>query len=215
MDVTRLAEGLWRWTAPHPDWTPEEGGSDGWDREVASLYLEAPDRVVLIDPLVPSDERDRFFDALDRDVERASRPVAIVLSLYDHERSAAELVERYGAELWAPAASVPRIEAAVTHPFAPGDALPGGLEALDAGRRGEVLLWIPAHGTLFTGDAILGSPDGLRRCPDSWVSDGFDPERFRELLVQTLELPVRRVVPAHGAVVEDGAHDALQAAIER
>lgn len=214
MDVTRLAEGLWRWTAPHPDWTPEEGGSDGWDREVASLYLEAPDRVVLIDPLVPSDERDRFFDALDRDVERASRPVAIVLSLYDHERSATELAERYGAELWAPAASVPRIEATVTHPFAPGDALPGGLEALDAGRRGEVLLWIPAHGTLFTGDAILGAPDGLRRCPHGWL-ESIEPEAFVATLRSTLRLPVVRVVPAHGGVVEDGAHDALRDAIER
>jgi glyoxylase-like metal-dependent hydrolase (beta-lactamase superfamily II) len=214
MEVTRLAEGLWRWTAPHPEWTPEEGGSDGWEQEVASLYLEAPDRVVLIDPLVPSDERDRFFDALDRDVERASRPVAIVLSLYDHERSAAELGERYGAELWAPAASVPRIAATVTHPFAPGDALPGGLEALDAGRRGEVLLWIPAHGTLFTGDAILGAPDGLRRCPDGWLKS-IEPEAFVATLRSTLRLPVVRVVPAHGAVVEDGAHDALRDAIER
>ena len=215
MDVTQLAEGLWRWTAPHPEWTPEEGGPNGWDREVASLYLEAPDHVVLIDPLVPSDERDRFFKALDRDVERAERPVAIVLSLYDHERSAAELGERYGAELWAPAAGMPRIEATVTHPFAAGDALPGGLEALDAGRRGEVLLWIPAHRTLFTGDAILGAPEGLRRCPDSWSSDGLEPEAFVETLRQTLRLPVRRVVPAHGDVVEDGAHDALKSAIER
>jgi glyoxylase-like metal-dependent hydrolase (beta-lactamase superfamily II) len=214
MDVTRLAEGLWRWTAPHPDWTPEAGGADGWEQDVASLYLEAPDRVVLLDPLVPSDERDRFFRALDRDVERADRPVAIVLSLYDHERSAAELGERYGAELWAPAAGVPRIEATVTHPFAPGDALPGGLEALDAGRRGEVLLWIPAHGTLFTGDAILGAQDGLRPCPDSWL-ESIEPEAFVETLRSALRLPVERVVPAHGAVVEDGAHEALRAAIER
>jgi hypothetical protein len=53
VDVTRLADGLWRWTALHPDWTPEEGGLDGWEQEVSSLYLEAPDAVVLIDPLVP------------------------------------------------------------------------------------------------------------------------------------------------------------------
>jgi glyoxylase-like metal-dependent hydrolase (beta-lactamase superfamily II) len=211
MKVVELAPGLWRWTTPHPDWSEAEE----WPREVGSVYYEAPEATVLFDPLVPAGaDRDRFFEALDRDVERAGRPVAIVLSLYDHERSAAELGERYGAELWAPAASVPRIETTVAHPFAPGDALPGGLEALDAGRRGEVLLWIPAHGTLFTGDAILGSPDGLRRCPDSWVSDGFDPDRFRELLARTLELPVRRVVPAHGDVVENDALARLRDAIE-
>jgi glyoxylase-like metal-dependent hydrolase (beta-lactamase superfamily II) len=214
VDVTKLSEGLWRWTAPHPEWTPDEGGPDGWDREVASLYLEGPDHVVLIDPLVPADERDRFFEALDRDVERARRPVAIVLSLYDHERSAAELGERYDAEVWAPAERVERIEAHVAHPFAAGDTLPGGIETLDAGRRGEVLVWIPAHGTLFTGDAILGSPQGLRRCPDSWTPDGLAPERFRAILARVLQLPVRRVVPAHGEVVEDDALARLRDAIE-
>jgi hypothetical protein len=29
VDVTKLADGLWRWTALHPDWTPEEGGQSG------------------------------------------------------------------------------------------------------------------------------------------------------------------------------------------
>ena len=215
MEVTRLADGLWRWTALHPEWKPGDGGPDGWEQEVSCLYLEAPDHVVLIDPLVPDDERDRFFEALDRDVSRAERPVAIVLSLYDHERSAAELRGRYDAEVWAPAAGASRIDTPVTHPFGPGDPLPGGVEALDAGRRGEVLLWIPAHGTLFTGDAILGAPEGLRRCPDSWLSKGLEPEAFVETLRSTLRLPVRRVVPAHGDVVEGDAHDALTAAIER
>ena len=214
MQVTRLADGLWRWTAIHPEWTPEQGGSDGWDEEVGSLYLEAPDHVVLIDPLVPADERDRFFEALDRDVARAQRPVAIVLSLYDHERSAAELGERYDADIWAPAARMERIEATVAHPFAAGDELPGGIETLDAGRRGEVLLWIPAHRTLFTGDALLGAPQGLRRCPDSWLPDGLEPERFREILARALELPVERVVPAHGDVVEHDARETLRAAID-
>ncbi len=74
MEVTRLADGLWRWTALHPDWKPGDGGPDGWEQEVSCVYLEAPDHVVLVDPLVPGDERDRFFEALDRDVERARRP---------------------------------------------------------------------------------------------------------------------------------------------
>src|SRR6185503_1371824 len=119
VQVTRLAEGLWRWTALHPEWTPGQGGSDGWNQEVSCLYLEAPDHVVLIDPLVPGDERDRFFEALDRDVERARRPVALVLSLYDHERSVGELRDRYDAEVWAPAERMERIETPVAHPFAP------------------------------------------------------------------------------------------------
>ena len=53
MTVERLGDGLWRWTAPHPEW--REGG--GWDPDVGSVYCETPEAVVLIDPLVPADGR--------------------------------------------------------------------------------------------------------------------------------------------------------------
>ena len=41
MDVAELAPGLWRWTAPHPEWTPAEGGPEGWEENVAAYYCEA------------------------------------------------------------------------------------------------------------------------------------------------------------------------------
>ena len=211
MEVMRLADGLWRWTALHPDWKPGDGGPDGWEQEVSCLYLEGQDHVVLVDPLVPGDERDRFFEALDRDVERAGRPVAIALTCEWHARSAAELRERYDAEVWAPGEAA---QAPATRPFAPGDRMPGGLEALDVGIAAEVLLWIPAHATLVAGDAILGTPGGLRRCPNSWLPRGLPPARFVELLSHVLQLPVERVVPTHGDPVEQDAHAALRAAIE-
>ena len=117
--------------------------------------------------------------------------------------------------MWAPAGAVGVTQAPVTRPFAPGDRLPGGLDALDVGFPAEVLLWIPAHATLVAGDAILGTPDGLRRCPDSWLPRGLAPARFVELLSAVLRLPVERVVPTHGDPVEQDAHAALRAAIER
>jgi glyoxylase-like metal-dependent hydrolase (beta-lactamase superfamily II) len=215
VQVTRLADGLWRWTALHPDWKPGDGGPDGWEQEVSCVYLEAPDHVVLVDPLVPGDERGRFYEALDRDVERAGRPVAIAITCESHGRSAAELRERYDAEVWAPAGAVGVTQAPVTRPFAPGDRLPGGLDALDVGFPAEVLLWIPAHATLVAGDAILGTLDGLRRCPDSWLPRALAPARFVELLSRVLRLPVERVVPTHGDPVEQDAQAALRAAIER
>ena len=43
MEVRSLRPGLWCWSAPHPDWTPAEGGPGGWSRDVWSLYCEAPD----------------------------------------------------------------------------------------------------------------------------------------------------------------------------
>jgi glyoxylase-like metal-dependent hydrolase (beta-lactamase superfamily II) len=215
VEVTRLEEGLWRWTARHPDWTPDDGGLDGWDQEVSSLYLEAPDAVVLVDPLVPGDERDRFFEALDRDVERAARPVAIVVTLEDHERDAGELRGRYDAELWAPAAEAVRMRTPVTRPFAPRERVPGGIDTWPTGRGGEVALWIPEHAALFTGDAILGGPEGLRRCPDSWLPAGLSPEEFVRHLERLLRLPVRIVVPAHGDPVTEDAAELLRAAVER
>jgi hypothetical protein len=50
-----LHPGLSRWTARHPDWTPEEGGPEGWDPEVTSYMYEAPDALLLFDPLAPEE----------------------------------------------------------------------------------------------------------------------------------------------------------------
>jgi hypothetical protein len=81
MDVERLAEGLWRWTTP----------------EAGSAYYEAPDAVVLFDPLVPAGEAEEFLAHLDRDVERLGLPVSILLTADRNERSAPFLRERYDA----------------------------------------------------------------------------------------------------------------------
>ena len=33
--MEELHPGLWFWTAPHPEWTPSDGGPDGWPPEVS------------------------------------------------------------------------------------------------------------------------------------------------------------------------------------
>src|SRR5262245_6699414 len=84
VEVTELRPGLWRWTTDHPDWEPDEGLS----RRVGSVYFEAPGAVTLVDPLVPEDEdENRFWKALDRDVERLERPVVVVPTVPWHERA--------------------------------------------------------------------------------------------------------------------------------
>ena len=83
MDVETIRPGLWRWTAPHPDWTEKEGGPGGWERDVASFYYEAPGHVVLLDPQAPPDgtpDAERFWRALDGDVQRLQLPVAVLLT---------------------------------------------------------------------------------------------------------------------------------------
>ena len=84
MEVEELAPGLWRWSAAL-------GAEDVW-----CLYLETPTATVLLDPVLP-DERERFFRALDRDLERRALPLAIVCTRTDAAADAAELAERYGA----------------------------------------------------------------------------------------------------------------------
>src|SRR6266567_1702742 len=98
MDAVRIADGLWRWTAPHPNWEnwPEH---DELSPDVGCVYYEADDATVLIDPLVPGEEEERFFGHLDADVERRGLPVVILLTCAWHRRSASELAERYGARV--------------------------------------------------------------------------------------------------------------------
>jgi hypothetical protein len=130
VEVLQLAPGLWRWTGIEP----------GSGQPVGSVYLEAPDAVVLVDPLVPPEDEERFWRALDRDVARCGRPVHVLLTTPRRSRSAALIAERYDAAVW--------------DVIRPGDRLPGGVEARAAGPD-EVELWIPAHGALVVGDAVV------------------------------------------------------------
>jgi glyoxylase-like metal-dependent hydrolase (beta-lactamase superfamily II) len=198
VDVEELAPGLWRWTAWHEEWRDH----------VSCVYAELDEDVVLVDPLVPPEDADRFLRALDRDVERAGGSVHVLLTLFYHARSAKELAGRYGAEVWAPsrAGAAAERRAGPVKRFRPGDALPGGIEAFASGRPSEVVLLLPG-GTLAVGDALLGGP--LRLCPDSWVGKGGQAA-VREALRPLAQLPVERVLTSHGEPVRTGGRAALQ-----
>lgn len=211
MDVRELAPGLWRWTALHPEWTPDAD----WDQEVGCVYLETAASVILIDPLVPGEPslRQTFLDRLDADVERNGKPVSILLTVWWHERSAGELSERYGAEVWANEEGGTRAETPVTHPFATADVLPGGLIGIDAQRVGETMYWLPEQRALVSGDIFLGDGEGgVRICSQSWLGD----VSYRELklaLAGLLDLPVELVLVAHGEPVLENGLAALAAAL--
>ena len=170
MDVEELKPGLWRWTARHPEWD---------DRVVSSAYLETPVAVVLVDPLVPrvDGDEERFFAALDRDVERRSLPVDVVLTNPWHRRSADDLAERYLGAVYV---------------GVDGD-LPGGLEPHPGGMQpDDVVLHAPSHRVLFSGDAVMNG----ELCPDEWLADGRD--HYLACLRRLLELDADLVVPSHG-----------------
>jgi glyoxylase-like metal-dependent hydrolase (beta-lactamase superfamily II) len=213
VDVERIAPGLWRWTGRHEE----------WEEDVGSVFCEGEDGVVLIDPLVPPEDSDRFWEALDRDVERAGGAVHVLVTVFWHTRSAAAMIERYRARVWAPArgkAAIGRRAGSVSDPFGKGDSLPGGVQALPTARAAEVVYWLPDHRALVPGDVLLGEgakgggtrragPSGLRLCPESWLPDGKSQADLAASLRPLLELPVERVLVSHGEPVLERAHEAL------
>ena len=205
MEVARIASGLWRWTGYHEEWR----------EDVGSVYIETPDGVVLIDPLVPPEDTERFWQALDHDVERLGASVHVLVTIFWHTRSAAAMVERYSARVWATTRARPAVArraGIVTDAFRPGDPLPGGIEAHRTARATEVIYWIPEHRALVPGDVLLGDGrGGVRLCPESWLPSGTGHAQLAESLRPLLDLPVERVLLSHGEPVLEEGRDALAA----
>jgi glyoxylase-like metal-dependent hydrolase (beta-lactamase superfamily II) len=198
MDVRELRPGLWRWTAAHPEWEHAEH----WGPEVGSVYAELPDALVMVDPLVPEDEEDRFWEALDRDVERVGKSVHVLLTVHWHERSVAAVLDRYKATLWRPEER--------------GE-LPAGVhaEVVKGSDWVEALFFLEPHRALVAGDLLIGKAGGGIELPVGWFPKGeqdwAQQELKPELRKRLAELPVELVVVSHGEpVLEDGA-----AALER
>jgi glyoxylase-like metal-dependent hydrolase (beta-lactamase superfamily II) len=207
VEVTRIADGLWRWTAYHPD----------WHEDVGCVYCETEDGVVLVDPLVPADEPERFWTALDDDLARAGGDVHVLLTVFWHVRSTKDVVERHRAHVWATTRGRPTIArrvGEVTDTYRPGDRLPGGIEAFATARAAEVVFWIPEHRALVPGDVLLGDGDGgLRLCPATWLPESSSIPKLTESLRPLLDLPVERVLVSHGTPVLRDGRAALAAAV--
>ena len=207
MRVTQVEAGLWLWTAFHED----------WGEDVGCVYCETEEGVVLVDPLVPADEpgdeQQRFWGALDRDVQSVGGDVHVLLTVFWHVRSTKAVAERYGARVWAPTrgkGAIERRTEAVTDTYRPGDRLPGGIDAFPTARAAEVVFWMPEHRALVPGDVLLGDGNGgLRLCPPSWLPEKATPEKLADSLRPLLELPVERVLVSHGEPVLADGHAAL------
>jgi hypothetical protein len=197
--MQEIGAGLWRWTAPHPDWRPgaEPGSPADWDQGVGSVLYEAPDVAVFFDPLLPR-EPERFWQWADDRV--AGRSVVVLTTIGWHRRSRDAFVERY-------AAFVSRAKRM----------LPRGVESFPLRGAGETLFWLAEHRSLVVGDRILGAPaGGLRLCPASWLRylpSGLTQADLRELLLPLLDLPVERVLVSHGEPVLSGGAEALRRAL--
>ena len=217
MEIEQIRPGLWWWTATHPEWTPEEGGPDGWEPLVSSYALVEDDAFVLIDPLVPAGDEERFWRAVDRDVSHHGPP-RILLTVFWHTRSAETIADRYpDTEVWAPAAAEAQARERVpsARMYEGGDVLPGGVEARTTDYRAEAVFWIPAHNALAAGDILLATEDGgVRMLPDSWLRPGVTAEQLRDGLRPLLELQVVLLLLTHGGPVRENAAAALERALD-
>jgi glyoxylase-like metal-dependent hydrolase (beta-lactamase superfamily II) len=213
---TELADGLWRWTARHPEWHPGEFG-----REVAAFALRTDDGLVLVDPLLP-DEPGTVVEALDALV---GDRVAILITIPYHVRSAEPLWRRFRdraeVTIWGHRAAAKRLDdARAFRTIVPGAPLPGGARAYAIGRprRFEMPLHLPSHRALAFGDAVVETGGELR----VWAQGRLDErryryyrERFNPTLEPLVELDVERVLVTHGAPVLSGRAAELARALER
>jgi glyoxylase-like metal-dependent hydrolase (beta-lactamase superfamily II) len=195
MEVAEIRPGLWRWTAPHPAWRPDSL----WPREVGSVYAETRDALVLIDPLVPENQADQFWRALDRGRERVVHlPVCILLTCAWHRRSADEVAGRYDGDVWQP-----------------GETLPIGVEGVvfedTETRWREAVFAFLTQGVVVFGDVVEGDGEGgLRMPPEWWPPFEERTGRIRNELRRVLDWPIDVVLVSHGEPVFDDPRLALQ-----
>ena len=163
--------------------------------DVGCVYYEAEDATVLIDPLVPADEEQEFFRHLDADVERRGLPVVILLSCEWHRRSADELQQRYGARV--------------------GGELPEGIEeiAIEGADERQVAYFISLHRALYVAEIFASDRSGeLEVYPTPALER---PDELEDSLNRLMELPIERLLVAHGDPVLDEAKVRMSEALAR
>jgi hypothetical protein len=181
VDFHEVAPGLRYWLAPHPEWQP----GNEWPEEVLSVEYEAPQALVLIDPLVPRGEEGQFWEH----AQRLGLPMRVLLTAPWHRRDAGLFP---GAQL---------------------DEPPAGIETFVAEgvQEGQRALFIREHRTLVVAEYFMGTADGLRVSPSPAERD---PGRFIQSLHRLLELPIERVLTAHGPPVLAGGATAIRNALD-
>jgi hypothetical protein len=181
-----LPDGVYHWTATHPE----------WEGPVSAYAIDDGRLLVLIDPIdVPDDVRALL----------ESREVVTVLTSTWHERDAAEL----GFPVWAPAPDRPEDQLVPAARYAIGDTL-FGMEAYP-GREGQLdlVLWHERIRAVIAGDTLIDLGKGLE-IPASWLPDDVTVEDVAAGLRPLLDKPVEFVLPTHGAPAD---REALERAL--
>ncbi len=200
VEVRDVAEGLWLWRQPHPDWTED---NEDWQPEVSSFAVRSNGVHVLLDPLAPHPSATEVYD-------RIERVDAIVILKPDHVRDVDLFARWYKAEAHGPflfwAGDAPHTE---LKPVRPGDELPGGIYALDDGRgMMETPLYLPEQEALVFADGLTAPEGELRVWNTPWHES-----RVLPTLRAMLGLPFEHVLVSHGEPVHTRAD--FEAALDR
>jgi hypothetical protein len=198
LPTTEITEGLVRWVAAHPDWKPgaDPGSVSDWPRLVGSVLYELPNVAALIDPLIPREHADEFLAWLDARVR--GRAVTILTTIRFHRRDREQLAARYSAT--------------TTRAW---NWIPPGVTPWRLHGAREIAFWLPRVATLVPGDSLIGTENGLRLCPESWLADArVSRKGLAERMRPLLGLVIERVLVSHGDPVLRDGHSALAHAIE-
>ena len=196
MEVTRLDDGLWRWTTAHPEWKPRRRLGAGRRLRLLggrrSRGARRPARAT------DEAERTRFLDALDRDVARLGarrgRP--------RHVRAGTAEAPTSSASGTAPGSSRPATGRC------PAASPPSTRRPRRRSSTGSRAPRRSSQGTSCSGPT--------EACASARVlARGGRLSDLAAELRPLLELPVERVLTSHGPPVTSGGAAALAAALER
>jgi glyoxylase-like metal-dependent hydrolase (beta-lactamase superfamily II) len=187
---------------------------------VSSYAIDDGERLLVFDPIAPSDEL--FEIAADRDT-------AVVLTSPWHERDMQSLVERLGVPVYAPRPDSAqdlmdkwgitaeqagdgspdlvwlRAEAPDHwRPYAAGDPLPSGLETFEGREPNDIVLWVDSHHAVVAGDTLADFGEGLE-VSARWLREGITHESRLERLRPLLDKPVEHVLATHGGPFDRAA----------
>lgn len=158
------------------------------------------DRVVVVDPAGVEPDQQRGL----RDALGSRRVQAILLTHHhvDHVASAADLVARTGAPVWAHAETAARIELPVQRLLAEGDLVevddgPWTVLHTPGHAPGHICLHRPADGLVVAGDMVAGVGTILLDPPEGVLSE------YLHSLDRLRALKPRCLLPAHGPAIAD------------
>lgn len=137
------------------------------------------------------------------------RPCAIILTSGNHERAAAAYREQLGVPIFAPSAATEELLALkVNHVFAPGDLLPGGLQAIALSSAGPGEVAIFGDGVLCMGDALINLlSTGFALLPEKYC---VNPGELRNDVRKLLSYDFHILTFAHGDPIAKDAKTRLQ-----